>query len=156
MPEGDPGSDGGPPPDHVEELRVRFSDTDAMGMAHHSNILRWLEEARIGFLRQRGLPYRAVEGAGLHIPVLECTCRFLAPVRSEDELAVLLWVESASRVRMSLNYEVRRRDSGVAVARARTEHAFTRDDGRPTRLPTHSSLWRLLSDCIRTGAGRPG
>lgn len=133
------------PPDHIERLRVRFSDTDGMGIAHHSNYFRWLEEARLGFLRGAGFAYAEVERSGLHMPLIECACRYLAGTRSEDQLEICLWVAHVSRAGIGFEYEVRLEGSGDPIAVANTVHAFTRDDGRPTRIEPDSAIWRWLS-----------
>ena len=139
------GAGGRPRPNHVETLRARFSDTDAMGMAHHTSYVLWLEEARLGFLRAIGIPYSKLEARGLHLPVLECNCKFLAPVLSEDVVAVHLWIKYLTRARMSLDYQIWLTATGTLAAVARTEHVFTRDDGRATRLQAGSEIWRALS-----------
>ena len=137
---------------HVERLRVRFSDTDSMGMAHHSNYFRWLEEARMGFLRDGGTAYSDIERDGVHMPVIECSCRYLAPVFSEDRIEVHLRVSKSSRARIEFEYEVKTTDSGGTVATATAIHAYTDDDGHPIRLPSDSKLWlRLASRSVESG-----
>ncbi len=133
-------------PDHVETIRVRFSDSDSMGLAHHSNYFRWLEEARMGFLREGGWPYSEIEKRRIHMPVVECSCRFVSAVRSEDLIDVHLRISAVSRARIGFQYEISRADSGTLAASAATEHAYVDDDGRPTRLDSTSELWLWLSE----------
>ncbi|MDP6350401.1 MAG: thioesterase family protein [Chloroflexota bacterium] len=131
-------------PDHIERLRVRFSDTDAGGIAHHSNFFRWLEEARIGFLREIGLSYREIEKSGVHFPVTACTAEFLRTIRSEDKIEIDLWVARSNRVRMNVSYRVRLGSAVAAVAT--TGHAFVSDAGEPIRLMRDSALWQALTE----------
>ena len=140
MTEGGPGD--GRQPDHVERLRVRFSDTDAGGIAHHSNFFRWLEEARIGLLQAIGMSYREIEKSGVHFPVTECSAEFRRPIHSEDEIEIDLWVAASSRVRMNVSYRVRLVSAVAAVAT--TGHAFVSDTGEPIRITRDSALWRAL------------
>ncbi len=108
---------------HVEVVRVRYSDTDAQGIAHHSNFFRWLEEARLAWLRDIGHPYVELTSRGLYIPLTDCSCDFHAAVQPEDWLDVCLYVTEASRVRVGFFYEVVRRGS-QKVATAITRHAY--------------------------------
>ena len=142
----DAGGVGRRTPDHVETIRVRFSDSDSMGVAHHSNYFRWLEEARLGFLRDGGWPYSEIENRGIHMPVVECSCRFVAAVRSEDLIEVHLRVSAVTRARIGFEYEISKIDSGTLRASAATEHAYVDDDGRPKRLDSGSELWLWLSE----------
>lgn len=141
MTEGRPGD--GRAPDHVERLRVRFSDTDAGGIVHHPNFFRWLEEARLGFLRVSGFSYRKIAESGVHFPVTACSGEFRRPVYSEDEIEVDLWLAEASRARMSFAYQIRLGSEVAAVAT--TSHAFVSDAGDPIRLKRDSDLWLGLS-----------
>ena len=131
-------------PDHVERLRVRFSDTDAGRIVHHSNLFRWLEEARLGLLREIGVSYRAVEGSGVHLPVTACSAEFRRAIRSEDEIEIALWLTGLSRARLEFKYEMRLNQAVAATAR--TTHALVNDAGRPIRLERDSTLWKRLTE----------
>ncbi|MBM4435702.1 MAG: acyl-CoA thioesterase [Actinobacteria bacterium] len=135
-------------PAHVERLRVRYSDTDAQGIAHHSNYLRWLEEARIGWLAALASDYRQLNARGIHIPLTACACTFHRSVGPGDLLEVRLWVTTATRVRASFAYEVWR--DGALVATASTAHAFVNAAGAPVRLAREDPFWRAV--CAATGA----
>lgn len=118
---------------HVEAVRVRYSDTDAQGIAHHSNFFRWLEEARLAWLRDIGHPYAELTRRGLYIPLTACSCDFQAAVQAEDWLDVCLYVTEASRIRSGFFYEVVRRGS-KKVATATTRHAYVDSAGHSVRL----------------------
>ena len=115
-----------------------------MGVAHHSNYFRWLEEARLGFLRDGGWPYTEIEKRGIHMPVFDCACRFISAVRSEDVIEVRLWVAVVTRARIEFEYEVYAAGSDKLAASAGTSHAYVDDDGRPARLDAGSGLWQWL------------
>ena len=96
-----------------------------MGVAHHSNYFRWLEEARLGFLRDGGWPYTEIEKRGIHMPVFDCACRFISAVRSEELIEVRLWVAVVTRARIEFEYEVSIAGSESALsASAATSHAY--------------------------------
>lgn len=115
-----------------------------MGVAHHSNYFRWLEEARLGFLRGGGWPYTEIEKRGIHMPVFDCACRFISAVRSEEVIEVRLWVAVVTRARIEFEYEVSMAGSETPAASAGTSHAYVDDDGRPARLDAKSELWQWL------------
>ena len=78
-------------------LRVRYAETDQMGMVHHSNYLIWFEAARSEFCRQFGIDYRQMEIDGLFLPVAEAQCRYIGPAFYEDEIVIKTWVIELKR-----------------------------------------------------------
>lgn len=116
-------------------LRVRYVETDQMGVVHHSAYLAWMEVARTDFLRQRGLPYRELEARGFRMPVLGVEVRYVRPALYDDEILVKARLADAGGVRFTFEYEVSRSSDGLLLARGRTEHASTDPSGRPRRLP---------------------
>lgn len=131
-----------PPPAHRETLRVRYSDTDAQGIAHHSSYLLWLEEARLGWLRAIDLGYADLTAGGLFLSLVECSCRYISPAFGEDVVTVNVWMDEVSRLRVRLRYEIRRDDTLLATAA--TQNAFVDGDGRPRRLPADHPTWGKL------------
>ena len=133
-------------PNHVEQLRVRFSDCDAGKIVHHSNLFRWLEEARLGLLRAIGVSYRSIEKDGIHFPLTACSATFSRPLKSEDQIEISLWLRRLSRARMEFYYEIALNDDVAATAT--TNHAIINDEGRPIRLERDSDLWMRLSTVL--------
>jgi acyl-CoA thioester hydrolase len=88
------------------DFRVRYYETDAMGIVHHSNYLRWFELARTEYLRAIGAPYRAMEESGISSPVLEIHCRYLQPSRYDDQITVRVKITDYTAVRIQISYEV--------------------------------------------------
>ena len=131
------------------EVRVRYAETDAMGVAHHTAYLVWFEAGRTEFTRAAGLPYRAVEEAGTRLVVVEAHCRYHRPARYDDVVVVQTRVRDLGRATVTFGYEARRRDDGVLLADGYTVHAATDVAGRVRRLP--DDVRRALS-----GAGGPG
>ena len=129
---------------HRELVRARFTDADAQGANHHSAYVKWLEEARLGWLRRRGIPYRSVfADQGLAIVVVELSLRFLRPTTFEDQVTVTILLERGTRARLDLAYQLHRA-GGELVATARTRLAFVNLQGQPLRLPGDHPLLVLF------------
>jgi acyl-CoA thioester hydrolase len=114
-------------------IRVRFAETDAMGIVHHSRYLPYLEEARVAYLRALGHPYTTLRAKGVEHAVLECFVRYRAPLRFDEVVDVQLALASASRTSFQLDYLLT--VDGDLRATASTVHGAVTADGRPTRLP---------------------
>ncbi len=116
-------------------VRVRYADTDKMGVVYYANYLVWFEVGRTEWLRQNGLSYREVEDSGIVLPVIEAHCEYRQPARYDDEIEIRTRGTLLSPVRVRFDYEVVRRQPGVVAAVGRTVHASVDSNGRPTRLP---------------------
>ncbi len=116
-------------------VRVRYVETDQMGVVHHSAYLAWMEVARTEYLRQHGLAYRELEESGTRMPVLQVHVQYLRPARYDDEVELLARLADSSAVRFRFEYEMVRRGDGALLCRGYTEHAATDLQGRPRRLP---------------------
>ena len=115
------------------DIRVRYAETDMMGIVYHANYFPWLEVARTQLLREQGFPYRQLEADGYRIPVLEVSLKFLRPAFYDDALVILATVREKPLLRIRLEYEVRRGDELLATGH--TAHAFCDLRGQPTRPP---------------------
>lgn len=116
-------------------IRVRYAETDQMGIAHHAEYFAWFEVGRTDLLRAHGLAYRDLEKRGIHFPVIGTEARFLRPAYYDDVLEVRTEVASMSGARIAFLYEIHREGTGGPLATARTEHAAVDAQGRPRRLP---------------------
>lgn len=113
--------------------QVQYYETDRMGITHHSNYIRWMEEARVDFLRQIGWGYDRLEEMGIVSPVTAVSCKYLASTTFADEVSVTLSVESFNGVTLCLGYTMVKAD-GTQVCTGRTEHCFLSREGRFLRL----------------------
>jgi acyl-CoA thioester hydrolase len=118
---------------HVTQVRVRYAETDQMGVAYYANYLVWFEVARADWLRAAGLTYRQLEADGLFLPVIEAHCEYRAPVRYDDALAVRAAARLASPARLAFDYDIT--GPGGPVATGSTVHALLDGRGRPVRVP---------------------
>jgi acyl-CoA thioester hydrolase len=116
-------------------VRVRYAETDTMGVVYYANYLVWFEVGRTDLLRGAGWSYRDMEADGYSLPVLEVGCMYRQSARYDDELDVRTTGELLSPVRVKFLYEVVRPGDGAQLATGFTVHASLDRDGRPRRLP---------------------
>ena len=116
-------------------VRVRYAETDKMGVVYYSNYLVWFEVGRTDWLRQTGWSYREMEVEGLALPVTEAHCEYRQSAKYDDDIDVRTRASQASPVRIRFDYEAVRRSDGVVIATGYTVHATIGPQGRPVRLP---------------------
>lgn len=129
-------------------FRVRYAETDAMGFAHHSSFLLWMEMGRTEFMRRFGFSYRQLELTGIRLPVLEVKVRYLAPAYYDDELVITTWVEELSRTKLILAYKIERLQDGKLLCEGTSLHTFIGLDGRPVRITHHTDAWQRLQAMV--------
>lgn len=135
---------------HRFVIRVRYGDTDQMGMAYYGNYLRWFEIGRAEMMRSLGTSYREVEAQGIRLPVVEARCRYLKPARYDDLVAIETGVLELGRASVRFGYRIVSEASGELLAHGLTEHCFLGDGGRPVRAP--DALAALLARAPRAAA----
>jgi acyl-CoA thioester hydrolase len=123
-------------PTSSSTVRVRYAETDQMGVVYHANYLVWFEVARTDLLRSLGATYRDLEEQDqVRLPVTEVECAYRRPARYDDELEIRATGRLLSPVRVEFTYEVVRKADGVVAATGRSRHAVLSTDGRICRLP---------------------
>jgi acyl-CoA thioester hydrolase len=117
-------------------LRVRYAETDQMGVVYHSNHLIWFEVGRVEFMRQMGFSYRDMEREdGRFIAVAEVTCRYRAPAYYDDEVLVRTRLKSVRESVVVFSYELVQADSGTLLAEGETTHIVTDSNFKIAALP---------------------
>jgi acyl-CoA thioester hydrolase len=119
--------------EYTHQLRVRFAETDAMGIVHHSRYLPMLEEARIAYLRHIGHPYQDIRDEGIDMNVLEAFVQYRRPLLFDDVVDVHIAMASVERASFQMSYLLT--VDGDVRATAVTAHGCVTPAGRPTRLP---------------------
>jgi acyl-CoA thioester hydrolase len=119
----------------TSHLRVRYAETDKMGVVYYANYLVWFEVGRTDLLRQSGWNYRDMEAEGFGLPVIEAHCTYLESAKYDDDIEVRTTGEMLSPVRLKFNYQVVRAVDTVTLAIGITVHATVDRNGRPCRLP---------------------
>jgi len=116
-------------------VRVRYAETDQMGVAYYANYFVWFEVGRSQYCNDRGFSYRDMEReTGLYLIVAEASCRYKNPARYEDELIIRTRVTESTRRTLRFNYEIERSD-GTPVAIGETLHVLINAEGRPSSFP---------------------
>ena len=131
------------PPTSTSTIRVRYAETDQMGIAHHAEYFAWFEVGRTDLLRARGMTYRELERNGLRLPVIDARARFLRPAYYDDVLEIRTRLAELRGARVSFEYEVHRQGGDGPLATGATAHAAVGPEGRPCRLP--ETLRRTLA-----------
>ncbi len=116
-------------------VRVRYAETDKMGIVYYAHYLVWFEVGRTEWLRQTGWTYRAMEEQGFGLPVIEAHCEYKTSARYDDEVEIRTTARIVTAVRLAFDYEVVRRADGQTIASGHTVHASVDRSGRPVRLP---------------------
>ncbi len=114
--------------------RVKFFDTDVMGVAHHSNYIRWFETGRVEFLRALGIDLNELISDGILFPIIEVGAKFHAPARFDDELEIETTAEALTKAKMQFSYAIRRRGEDKILAEGTSTNVFT-SGGKICRLP---------------------
>ena len=121
-------------------LRVRYAETDQMGIVYHSNYFIWFEVGRSDLFRELNLPYTMFEEQGLGLTVIEASCRYRQPARYDDEVIISTHVKISSR-KVTFSYLVYR--ESTLLVEGKTIHVFVNKQGRAVDARSHG-LWQQL------------
>ena len=123
------------PPQSETRLRVRYAETDQMGVVYYANYLVWMEAGRVDLCKALGFSYRDMEiDDGVFLAVAEVSCRYRAPARFDDEVVVRSWVAEANTRMAIIEYEIRL-EGGRTLATGQTRHVFVSREFQRIRLP---------------------
>ena len=118
----------------VFERKINYYETDRMGVVHHSNYIRFLEEARCSMLDEMGIPYSYLEEQGIMIPVLGVNCSFKQHVTFDDIIIIEPYIKDFNGVRLTVGYNVTNKSTNSIVLTGETKHCFTDMNLKPIRL----------------------
>lgn len=128
--------------------RVQYYETDKMGITHHSNYIRWMEEARVDFLSRIGWDYERLEASGIFSPVMAVDCKYRRSTTFADDVYISVTVEELRGVRLRLRYDMKNAD-GVTLCEAHSEHCFLDAKGRVVRIKKDCpELYAVLSELV--------
>jgi acyl-CoA thioester hydrolase len=117
-------------------IRVRYAETDQMGVVYHANYLVWMEVGRVAYCKARGFEYKQMElQDGVFLAVAEAHCRYSSPARFDEEVVIRTWVEEANPRMVRFAYEMVLAEDGRKLATGQTKHIFLGRNLRPCRLP---------------------
>ena len=115
----------------IFERKINYYETDRMGVVHHSNYIRFLEEARCKLLEDCGYSYGRIESEGVMIPVLEVDCKYKYHVTAFDTIVIDLRIVEFNGVKFKVKYHITNKENGNLVMEAETKHCFTNMNLRP-------------------------
>lgn len=115
------------------EVRVRYQETDNMGVVYYGNYFTWFEIARTEYFRTLGIVYRKLEEKGVYLMVASASCQYKSPARYDDILRIESWVPEARNTSMKFAYNIFR--DNTLLASGESVHVATNKSGRPVRLP---------------------
>ncbi len=115
--------------------KVRFVETDMMGVVHHSNYFRWFEMARVEYLRQIGILLNDMMDDNIVFPITDVDCKYRASAKFDDYILIEAVLAEVSKVKMVFTYRVLREEDNMLLATGRTQNAFTDKQGKVIRLP---------------------
>ncbi len=132
--------------EHETKIKVRYVETDRMGIVHHSNYFAWFEVGRTEFIKEQGMRYKDMENAGVLLPLIECGCEFKAGAKYEDELVIKTSINSLSPVKVEFKYEVLREHDRNFLANGFTRHAFVNKEFKPINLQKkYPEVWSIMN-----------
>ena len=123
------------------EHHAQYYETDQMGCVHHSNYIRWMEEARVNLMEQMGCGYKAMEASGIMSPVLEISCQYRTMVHFDDHILIRVRMKAYNAIRMILSYEMRDKATGELRAAGESSHCFLNREGHPVSLKRTYPTW---------------
>ncbi|MCL2053681.1 MAG: acyl-CoA thioesterase [Oscillospiraceae bacterium] len=130
------------------EHKAAYYETDCMGIVHHSNYIRWFEEARVDFMEQMGYSYQQAEKNGVMIPVLSAQCDYKLAAVFSDVVLIIPKIEYFNGFKMTITYKAVRKSDGALLANGETKHCFTDLKLSPIRTKRdYTEIYELFKSC---------
>lgn len=131
------------------EHKIQYYETDKMGITHHSNYIRFMEEARVDWLDKIGWSFAKLEGMGLTSPVLSVKCEYKKSTTYSDIILIKLYLDSYNGIKMKIKYEMTNKETNEVVAIGETQHCFLNDKGFPIIIKkSYPEFDTALKKCI--------
>ena len=119
------------------KIRVRYADTDAMGIVYHANYIKWFEIGRVELMREIGIVYSELEASGYYLPVIEVNCHYLLPARYDEIVVIETEITAIRRASVRFDYVIRDEEKERILAEGFTLHPFTSKEEKIIRAPKH-------------------
>lgn len=136
---------------HETEIRVRYGETDQMGIVYHPNYYEYFEIGRTEFLRDlANISYKDIEDSGIMMPITETYCKYIMPAKYDDELIVRTWIKALTVARITFEYKIIRKEDKTTLVKGETSLAFTSKEGKPINMKKHNKkLYEELSCFVK-------
>ena len=129
------------------QLRVRYSETDQMGVVYHGNYIDWFEIGRTEYFRKEDLVYKDLEAEGILMIVVNIECNYHYPARYDDLVTITTKVEEVKRSRLTFSYEIRDSETDKLLVSGESTHAFVNQDFKPISLKREApEYWQQIFD----------
>ncbi|MBO4319203.1 MAG: acyl-CoA thioesterase [Treponema sp.] len=135
---------------NVYRHKVAYYETDKMAVTHHSNYIRWMEEARVDFLDQIGWSFHKLEETGIVSPVISINCNYKRSTVFDDVVEIEASIKSFSGVKLVIEYVMKKAGEDTVVCTGTSEHCFLNAQGRPIRLQSeYPGFYEALMNCVK-------
>jgi len=129
--------------------QAKYYETDQMAVVHHSNYIRWFEEARVDYLEQIGLGYDKIEAAGVYSPVLGVNCQYKSSVRFNEVVEIRVVLSFFNGIKMTIGYQILDATTQQIRAIGTSDHCFVTTDFKPVSLrKSYKDMYDILIKCI--------
>ncbi len=129
--------------------QAKYYETDQMAIVHHSNYIRWFEEARLYYLEQIGLGYDKIEAAGVYSPVLGVNCQYKSAVRFNETVKIKTFLRFFDGIKMKLEYEILDAKTDTLRALGTSEHCFVSKDFKPVSLKkSYKEMYQIILNSV--------
>jgi acyl-CoA thioester hydrolase len=122
------------------EIRVRYAETDQMGVAYYANYLVWFEVGRTEFCRKRGFRYADLEASGYRLVVIDVHCRYRNAARYDEAITVRTWLKGMNRRMITFGYQILRKEKEEVIAEGETRHLCLDSNGKPKSMPKEFAI----------------
>lgn len=130
-------------------VRVRYKDTDQMGVVYNGNYFTWFEVGRVELLRDIGISYKDLERRGVFTAVAEAYCKYIKPARFDDEIIIKTRIRKLTETRIEFEYSLYRKEDELLLAKGYTPHVFVDKNIKPVNLKkVDEDLWKLLKEKV--------
>lgn len=130
-------------------IRVRYEETDQMGVVYHGNYFTWFDIGRTEFFRKLNIVYGQLEEEGILLPVIEANCEYIKPAKYDDEIIICTKLVKLKGVRLEFEYTLYRKKDNTLIAKGRTIHAFVDKNLKPINFKKrYREIWDLLGEAI--------
>lgn len=139
--------------------KTNYYETDRMGIIHHSNYIRYFEEARLDWMAQMGIDYRRLEDLGIIIPVISAQCQYLIPVRFGDEIEIQVRLARFDGIKMEFFYELNQTATGQLCTTGHTGHCFLNNKMKPMSVKRKfPEIFQAMQEALERdgGTGKKG
>lgn len=127
--------------------KTQYYETDQMGIIHHSNYIRWFEEARTAYMEEKGFPYARLEQEGIISPVLSVECEYRKMVRYGTTVRIEVTIEQFNGIKLSVGYQIFDTETGELCTNGKSSHCFLNAQGKPVSIKkANPEFYRIFAE----------